>query len=482
EFDKSLTTALAYGEIEITQASIEPEQLLKLTVKPGSNNANNPFKNLIPIKAVRTKFDRGGVNFRLYFEHPETHPTKFNLVEGTVNVTLPTAKKEILVKNLFEQVGKPPADPDLKKAGFEVSRKNDRLKDSWMVTFSTKARVAGLTLVGSDGQRLFGAAPVPQARDVNGATSFWLVSDGRPFPPKMGAIVMLYTDHGEVSFPFRFENVPIPAPPDGNYVPGIPWRLSSAKKTPEELVVDASLRWKPGYSFGNQITPPELRLDVDVTGPDAQNVVGLGFRKLDKATTNTGTALASKNSDATDKFFRPGFELGLTHYPPNGVLAEFKFEPNQPPFTSLEAASGSFKLLLGQERKSTTINKLATQLGKPISNADLKAAGLEIKISASTERKPNLLSKGETLDFEVTKGNSFTISKVQLIRRSDFESEEPHFSFNQFAANLGNIELGENKLRPTDSLEITYYTSLQEIEVPFAFEKLVVPPLPVTGK
>ena len=111
-------------------------------------------------------------------------------------------------------------------------------------------------------------------------------------------------------------------------------------------------------------------------------------------------------------------------------------------------------------------------VGKPLGGADLQAAGLLLKT----------VPKGTNLDFELTKGHPFALGHIRLIRRdtsSDKPFEQPVGSF-FYGGNRkqGTMMFGAYQLVADDAIDVTYYTGVSEVEVPFSFEHLSVPPRP----
>ena len=463
------------GNVQIKKVAVEPPHYLKLTEAPvsfgGAVNGDGPFKNLIDLKDLGSALDQpfDCVQMRLYFEHPPVPPKQFTMIEGNVTLKVSEETKEIVVKDVFKLAGKPVADAELKSAGFAISSKTEGGKYKSDITFDRSAKVQDLKLIGANGQEL-GNTPFLMRMDMGGIPTYKVIEDGQP-APGIGAKVTLHTKFREVIVPFRFENVTVAESIDQLYVPGIPWTPSTNKNTPPGLVVDGHLRWEAGFSFNDQPAPPKLVLDIDVTGPELRHVPGAGFLKLTKAQTNSAGPLKLEDEYKSTTFQVASRSFEIQHSPPDGITVRFEFAPVQKAFTGLDAAAGSFKILVAEDRKTTLIEKVSSQLGKPVSNPDLKAAGLEFKFGV----------KEENLEFELTKGNGFAINQTRLVRESSADDE---FGFHNYDANskAGSNSIGKVKLKPNDAVEIIYYTGLKEVTVPFAFERLLAPPPPPPKK
>ncbi len=478
--DGPAAQAVEYGSLRITEISVEPQQHLKMTDRPGSLGEASPFKEFVDVKHqdFLSNHPDNGVRVELDFERPAIPPTKFARVEGTVNLKIAGETREISVPKLLAQVGKQPSDPDLKAAGFSVSTKTENDQKTLTITFGKGAKVGDLKLVGANGEPLPNA-PFLLRLDLWGATRFGGQLPAGNTLAEMGAKVTLHTKITEVTVPFRFENIPIPVPPDPAATAAVPWRLSSeGQAAPEGLAVEGRLNWGQTFSFGDTKPAPQVELNVDITGPQVLSVVGAGFQTIDKADTNSAGPLTMKKAgglpfgnDRSKQFDRvKGGDL-FNPQPPDGVRVTFHFEPVQQPFTKVPSLAGGLKLLVAKERKKTVLDKVASRVGKTISDPDLRSAGLEIKLT----------KQDQSLSLQVVKGNPMAMGDAALIRESSETLDLPLLTHDPFT-NAANIFLGEDKLKPNDALEITYYTELREIEVPFTFEDLAVPPLPKPDK
>jgi hypothetical protein len=479
--DGPAAKAIEYGALRITEVKVDPEQHLKISERPATFGEASPFKEFVEVKheSFLSNHPENGVRVELDFERPAFLPSKFTGVEGTVTLRIAEETKDIIVPKVLEQAGKQPTDPDLKAAGFSVTSKTKDGEKTLTITFAKGAKVGDVKFIGPDGQP-HPNAPFMLRLDLWGATRF-----GGQLPTGnalagMGAKVTLHTKISEVTVPFRFENVPIPAPPDPGITAGIPWRLSSGGKgAPEGLAVEGRLNWGQTFSFGDKPPPPQLDLDVDVTGAKVLYVVGVGFQRIEKADSNTAGALTMKKSgglafgnDRGKQQFDRVHKSGLFHsHPPDGVRVAFSFEPVQQPFTKIDFVSGGLKLLVARERKKTILDKVASRVGKTVSNADLRGAGIDIKLT----------NKDQSLTMQVVKGNPMALGDAGLMRESSETMDLPILMHDPFTK-AASIFLGDDKLKPNDALEITYYTGLTEIEVPFAFEDLAVPPVPKKEK
>jgi len=211
---------------------------------------------------------------------------------------------------------------------------------------------------------------------------------------------------------------------------------------------------------------------VDVTGPQSPLVVACGFQKIDDAQPNVGGTLSIKSVGGpfggdSSRGFVPFQRNFMARHPPNGVRSVFGFGPVSQPFTSLSHVSGSLKLMTARERKKTVFDKLTTRIGNTLSNADFRAAGLEIKLAKQESQ----------LTFQVSKGNPYALGEVALIREASTDLQSPNWSYTP-SEKLGYLFFGDEKPSAKDSLEVTIYSGLTEIAVPFVFDDLTVPPVP----
>jgi len=467
---------VALGKVRVTQIDAKPAQRLKLAERPGSFGNESPFQGFVDVKheEYSSEHPPDGARLRINFE-PNAPISAIERVDGNVTLRVADETKEIIVPKLVEQAGKPTKDADLQAAGFAVSLESEGDDKRLVITFGKEAKVADLKFVDAGGN-LLDNSPFLMRLDLFDVPRFTASYTGSA-PAGMAAKVTLHTKIREVTVPFRFENLAVPPPPTSAANPVIPWRVSVARPAlPDGLIAEGLLQWSKDVTFGEngkRQSTDVLGLQVDVTSPQVPQVVAVGFQKIEDAATNSGAAVSAKQmrgpfgTDATQEFVTLQRKLSLVRHPPDGVRVIFAFDPIAQPFTRISHVSGSLKLMTAKERKKIVFDKLSTRVGKTLSNADFRAAGLEVKLA----------KQGEQLTFQVSKGNPYALGEAAIIRDASTDHDIPHWSYTP-SEKMGYVYLGEKKLGPKDSLEMTIYMGLAEVMVPFTFEDLIVPPVP----
>ncbi|MDB5390114.1 MAG: hypothetical protein JWM11_5760 [Planctomycetaceae bacterium] len=456
------------GNLQIKKIETDPAQFLKLTTNPDAVLRPSPFHGFVDKRSASDIFSPYDcVQIRLHLEHPDVAPTKLTIVEGEVTLRVATETKSIMIPELLSQIGKPVTDPDLKAAGFEIiSEVGIQGEEFWIAYFARTAKVDDFRVVRADGKRM-DLAPIVMSWDQFGKPGYAIGSNAKP-PAGLAGKVILHTQFEELTVPFRFENVPVIECPDKPYAKGTPWGLSTAKGSPKATVVVAQLQLAGGFKTIGDETRVIPSLRIDVTGPAFRYVLGAANKKIDTAVTNSSEELEFDPRYHTHGFEYVGYDFQSPHYPPDGATVVFYFKSRPMPFESLETVTGSCRLLVAEAEKRTVIEKLSSHVGRTVTNADLDAAGLEFQIDQIDMQE-------KEVRFTVTKGNNHAIRSTDLIPAvtSDNSSFLPSYEKDTMK---GKIGLRDYTIKPDDSMEIIYYTGIREIEIPFAFSKLIAPP------
>ncbi len=256
---------------------------------------------------------------------------------------------------------------------------------------------------------------------------------------------------------------------------------STAKdELPTGIEVGASLLWRDEVNLGANLQATNstvLLLAVDITGPQVAQTAGIGFQKIDSAVADSGAKLTispnkgflnqSGSSDSFVSYMRsPLFSNG----PPDGVRAAFVVDSPPSSNSKIARVDGSLKLLVATDSKTMKFDKVSTRLGKGLSNGDLRAAGIEMKLTGDAK----------SLSIQLTKGHPFSLKDVKLIRAVPRIELTPWVYLP--ALQIGTLVFGDEKVTAKDSLEVTIYTGLKEMAIPFAFENLPVPAPPPPKK
>ena len=252
-------------------------------------------------------------------------------------------------------------------------------------------------------------------------------------------------------------------------------KLQSAKKPAETAsAAPAGLKVKGSAQWSNMIRmdenqkqlPPDLEVQVIITGKPAVEAVAIGKLKVDGVTDATGKPLEITESfdlkELQDGFAGVDRSGMFDEHPKDGVLVAIPVKAAQG--TKLVGgAKGSVTLKTGGERHSVVVKDAAKQVGKPINDKMLSAAKVKVTVNKV---------EGKQIEVQIV-GEQSTVTKLSIVDAAG----------KQIGKKVGHGGWGDNytytlqssKPLPADvAVQIDIATGLQELAVPFSLEKLKV--------
>jgi hypothetical protein len=152
----------------------------------------------------------------------------------------------------------------------------------------------------------------------------------------------------------------------------------------EQITATARISSQSDFDFATgKEKPRAVELVLNVVGPEAAKASSAGFEQITAAKDNAGTDLVLR--PRTVGFQTGGFaaidrnDFFLKH-PEGGVQVVVQFEPPAQAPTSIATAEGTIKLRLVDELKEVVVDAVKTLVGQEISNAELTAAGYQLKL------------------------------------------------------------------------------------------------------
>jgi len=152
----------------------------------------------------------------------------------------------------------------------------------------------------------------------------------------------------------------------------------------EQITATARISGQTEFDFATgKEKPRAVELVLDVVGPEAAKASSAGFEQVTAAKDNAGADLVLR--PRTVGFQTGGFaaidrnDFFLKH-PEGGVQVVVQFEPPAQAPTSIASAEGTIKLRLVDESKDVLVDAVKTLVGQEISNAELTAAGYQLKL------------------------------------------------------------------------------------------------------
>ncbi|MBT4864727.1 MAG: hypothetical protein HON53_06325 [Planctomycetaceae bacterium] len=467
---KQPQAAIAWGRVKIDKLTADGGRELK--VKSPQFSPNDPIKRFIRVERGEYQNDhpQHGVKAVLSIPHPQQPVSSVTAAAGTVSLQVAGEQKTATLKNAPSLVGKPIVDPVIEKAGLvvEISKQGNAL--NLKVTKGNPFALVKVEAVDTAGKRLEMANGFRS--EFNGQVSYgFFQNEGTP--ADFSLKLTLNMGIKQVDVPFDVADVRVPLPPDAPGNPptstdGIPAGLTIAGKT-------AWSRMQESDMDGKEL-PPALDVLVTMLGESAKKGIAWGFVKLKSVEGPDGLPLKLKvrefsfNGEPTKEFVRVkrgGFE---NRHPDDGMTAAITLEHPSKPIQNVAAIEGSVKLLFAKEQKTITVDAFPSRAGKAVSHPDLKPTGLRFKL----ER--------ENMGFKLSLvgGNKNSLAKVEAVDADGKPLEDANVSRITFGKETyyGISSFGA-KVPANAALKLTVNLGIEELDVPFRFENLSVPDLPI---
>jgi tetratricopeptide (TPR) repeat protein len=163
-----------------------------------------------------------------------------------------------------------------------------------------------------------------------------------------------------------------------------------ATKPAEGLTIAASAQVSSSVELdddGNQ-KPKAIELVLDITGDQAKSASGAGFPMVSSAKDNNGADLPLR---IVANFGQGGFEAidrddFFVKHPDDGCRVLVTFNPPAEAATAIATAEGIVKLRIVEKSSQIVIDGAKSLLGKDLDNAELTAAGYQLKLEEKKEK------------------------------------------------------------------------------------------------
>lgn len=274
-----------------------------------------------------------------------------------------------------------------------------------------------------------------------------------------------------------------PAPPD-------------ATRPAEGLTVSATARLSSSIELdddGNQ-KPKAIELVLDITGQQALVASGSGFPMVSSAKDNNGNDLALR---ITANFGQGGFEAidrddFFVKHPDDGCRVIVAFDPPAESATAIASAEGLVKLRLVENSSQIVVDNAKAQLGKEIDNAELIAAGYQLKLEEKKEKfgdeeytswRIEWLNAGNTAGRvsvqEIADGGGLGLQRPELVDADGnviaaFSGVE-YSSFGTNASLAWSMSVDDDQPVPDSArLRFTLNSEVSIVDVPFSAENVPI--------
>ncbi len=266
---------------------------------------------------------------------------------------------------------------------------------------------------------------------------------------------------------------------DGSDEEPLPQESLITEGVPPDVHVEGQAGWSrdPILDAANKPLPPRLELSVLITGGAAAETALYGMYKIDKISAAGGQALTYHElpfgKDPTKQMERRVVNDYFGRHPEDGVRATFVFEHPAQPVRNIAEFSGSVVLRIPKKSTTVTIKNVPGRVGKTIDHADLKKAGIQLKLvkedffMALKVMKGDVNLIGEVLPVDK---DGAPIPGYRFIPSTSIKDDRQQFQWteqDEFTKDMG--------------LRITLFSDLSDVTVPFQFANLVVPPPPKPG-
>lgn len=223
--------------------------------------------------------------------------------------------------------------------------------------------------------------------------------------------------------------------------------------------------------------PPPLEVAIVLTGKPAAEASAFGFVRVESATDGRQNTLtpAERPSprgdpagefvtiDRSDEFF--------ARHPKGGVRIPLAFEHPAKPIQKVALVQGTFKLRTGGRQQVIVIERVMSQVGKPVRHESLQAAGLDVELGKQGTGGLTVRTRGKVDEL----GAVFLLTDPSGERLRNLA-----VSSSSFRGVTTTVFACPGAPPPNTQLRITLHLNAQEVEVPFEFKDLKVPRAPKT--
>jgi hypothetical protein len=257
--------------------------------------------------------------------------------------------------------------------------------------------------------------------------------------------------------------------------------LSKPNSTPKPaaakgIKLTATVGWSKFPKFdadGNQ-SPRDLQLHVEARGKPAAEAIEFGFLKVKTVKGDNGVAIKRKKEEIVihdltkeyGKVDRSQTGVFATH-PGDGVRMTIDLAPPQS-LQRITEAKGSFKIKTGGERTTFKVLNAVSFVGKQLANPEFK--DLDVKATVSVN--------DQTLALELD-GEHTAIYQVDVRSPDGKKLEGQVGGGSGGGGRLMQYQFFFGEMIPANATFFVHVAKdTEEVEIPFAFTNLKIPPAP----
>ncbi len=247
---------VAFGQLELTELNVGGGPRLKWLGAAQAEGGHSPVREFVPIdrSEIFSRHPEGGIatgyTFGLTGELPATLPA----IAGTLTLKAAKNVRDVTV-NRLPPAGRATDDEALRAAGFGVETEGGNGFASIVFTYEDSPSIGKIEVLDPQGNPITASSWEKSSVGQQVRQTIHLPDDADP--AELGYRVTVFDDVQEIPVAFRFEELPLPDPPENSGEPQefAMWtpveRLSDA--IPDALVIEAQARWNapPANSFGS---------------------------------------------------------------------------------------------------------------------------------------------------------------------------------------------------------------------------------------
>lgn len=225
---------------------------------------------------------------------------------------------------------------------------------------------------------------------------------------------------------------------------------------------------KPKENFFSQ--PGGVEVELRIQGDAVKGATAWGKLKFTEAKDDTGADLTPKDSLNFGDSFSKLMEPFGQDKPKVRESFEVTLNLAQPARKAMKIASlkGEFQVLAGGTEKTVNVAKLKSMVGKALEHADLKAAGLEIKVAEI--KKEGAM---EVVALSV-KGDLKAIKEGSIVDAAGKPLSMGHFTMTMNEVTTIGYHC-EKAVDDAAALKLTLIIGQKTVTVPFALKDLDLP-------
>ncbi len=579
---------VAFGQLKLTELNVGEAHHLKWLGAAQAERGRNPVREFVPIdrSEIFARHPEGGVATGFTFGLTGELPPALPAIAGTFTIKAAENVREVTV-NRLPPAGRGSDDEALRAVGFTAETEQGNGFASIVFTYEDSPSIGTIEVLDPQG------TPIPAGSweriSVGQQVRQTIHLPGNADPAELGYRVTVFDDVQEIPIAFRFEELPLPPPPENTGEPTTlaMWtpveRLSDA--IPDGLVIEAQARWnapqtdsfdnpfgnqagnafagegKPsgggllgrGFGFGSNeddedggeplndrkaekrrrrkkkshgrhgdddddIPPPRsrnrsgtspkgrgglgfsaeedddtsgsgnafgsgsfsgdgeasLQLAIDLTGPVAQSIIGLGELSVGAAVSSDGDQLDFEGSqflgsDITEDWVDVDTQIvALGDQPPDGLRVLVLFTPPDPPIETLSQLRGTLRIRTAREQTESVVRNLNDRTDRRIKDRHLGKFGIVIAVAIEDNQ----------LKLRVLEGDEDRIAEMYPVDRNGDRIADVFHSEGLDNGNL--IHYFDFPRRVPSKVGLKFFMNLgiKEIEIPLRLRDVPVPPRP----